>query len=42
MAKDGRWIIYGLMAGAKVVEINLAHLMNKRLRLEFSTLRYYS
>ncbi len=36
---DGRWIVYGLMTGAKVKEVNLAALMTKRVRIEFSSLR---
>ena len=39
LAMDGRWIIYGLMGGAKVNTINLAKLMSKRAHIKYSTLK---
>ncbi len=39
LALDSRWVIYGLMGGAKINQLNLAKLMAKRVQISFSTLK---
>lgn len=36
---DGRWIIYGLLSGARSPDINLAGILSKRLTLSGTTMR---
>lgn len=36
---DGRWVIYGLLSGAKSPDINLAGILSKRLTLHGTTMR---
>ena len=39
LRKDGRWVIYGLLSGAKHPDIGLGRLVTKRLTLKGTTLR---
>jgi len=39
IARDGRWILFGLMGGKLVEKFDLSMVMGKRLRLEGTTLR---
>ena len=39
IARDGRWVLYGLMGGSKVEQLNLGQLLQKRVTLTATTLR---
>eukprot|EP00178_Gracilaria_changii_P015598 TRINITY_DN436_c0_g1_i1.p2 TRINITY_DN436_c0_g1~~TRINITY_DN436_c0_g1_i1.p2 ORF type:complete len:357 (+),score=53.54 TRINITY_DN436_c0_g1_i1:3620-4690(+) len=39
LRKDGRWVMYGLLSGAKHPDINLAGIVMKRLTLQGTTMR---
>ena len=36
---DARWILYGLLSGAKLDNFNLAHILGKRVSIIGSTIR---
>lgn len=38
LGRDGRWVLYGLLSGGKV-EMNLAELLGKRIKLITTTLK---
>ena len=37
---DGKWILYGLLGGAKAKEINMANFISKRISIISTNLRY--
>ncbi|KAI1260920.1 quinone oxidoreductase putative [Xylariaceae sp. FL1019] len=39
IARDGRWVIQGLMGGSKLKDVDIGALLYKRVRIEGSTLR---
>ncbi|KAI0146992.1 zinc-binding dehydrogenase [Xylariaceae sp. FL1272] len=39
IARDGRWVIQGLMGGSKLNDVDIGALLYKRVRIEGSTLR---
>jgi hypothetical protein len=39
LGADGKWILYGLLSGAKIDKFNMAPLLSKRISILSTTLR---